>query len=364
MSPEEFAKWCAAFPGVYGYMPEEAVELQKRAAGVMEEESFSRYLRMLTESPDQERLFKSQFGVTRPYIGRLAQRHANKDLPFPDMVGRVLSYPMSFSNLSLWFLYTLLEISSFGSASLFSRSNRSEGFFTGSLLGAISGRAAEWRAVAVPILARARQTATLGHLDLQIANREPATGGDTLLMVETTNAEERREIIPLILQSKRYEHRSVSINQQNNDGTYQFHVLQARPCPAAYIAFQSRSDRIVHDPLPPLVRDVSTIPSVPVPVSYSTWDNSLTIGSFVLRLISSASPDHRFEEAEAAFERILPDVRPEELANVVVFSTEWNAQQRFQEAWTQRLIEIGRAPPPDPKPLPERLKKNHHLAGC
>lgn len=353
MSSEDFAKRCAAFSCVYGYTPVEAVQLQRRAAGVMEEKSFSRYLRMLTESADQKQLFMSQFDLTRPYIGRLARILADENLSCSDMVEKLITYPMSFSNLPLWFLYTLLEISSFGSASLFSQSSKSEGFFTGSLFGAISGRAAEWRAIAVPILARARQTATLGHLDLQIAKREPATGGDTLLMVETTNAENRREVIPLILQSKRYEHRAVRIDQKNDDGTYQFHVLRERPCPAAYIAFQSRSDRIVYDPMPPLVREVSSIPNVLVPGSFSAWDNSLTIGSFILGLISSVPPNHRFEEAGAAFERVLPDVRPEELANVVVFSTEQDAQRRFQEAWTQRLIEIDRIPSPDPKAVPD-----------
>lgn len=344
MSPDEFNKQWADFESAYGYNLQEALSIQGKFAPFVASGSFQAYSDLLARDKKLFHAVRNTLGKGAPF-SRSYRQSVRDNAPNLSVFYRdFLTLPMANRNFALWATLMLLDAASFLGANDLSQSRESEPSLTGLLFGSIYGWSQALQYELDTIAARLRQDITLQKLDLQIARREPSTGGDTALFVEWTNENDQLEIIPLILQSKRYSVNAVKIDHQNGDGSFQFHVLKKRPCPAAYLCFQNASEGIIPRPLPPLVKPVSAIPNVEKPVSTQARKQTLTLAGYILYLLANAPAEHRHPDPMAAMEQVVSAVDPAELKNVVAISSERDAAWRFQSTWTDLMRDLGELP--------------------
>lgn len=322
----------------FGYTPEEAANLTGRLSRYQQTPSFGSYSDHLASDPSRFLEIRKIFSADAPFIRDLKQFNPEDAQDYRSFARDFLATPVIFENFALWSMFMMLDGASFEMASDLSISKRSEPDLTGILIGEIHGRTRATMPDLEKILGRLGQSLCLQNLDLQIDGREPATGGDTAIFVEWTNLRGSVEIIPIILQSKRYPVDAVEIDQKNSAGTYQFHVLEEKRCPTAYICFQnSFSERLIPAPLPPLVKAVKDIPWVGKPVSTSARKDTLPLSAYIFKLLQEAPQQNRHPEAASAIGEVLQNVEPSHLNNLAVFSVEPNAALRFQEAWDAAL---------------------------
>lgn len=340
------AQW-EAFERAYGYNLQETYSIQGKLAGFIASGSFEAYSDLLARDKDLFHQVRTALGrnapFSRSYRERVRDNAPNLFVFYRDF----LSLPMANKNFALWAALMLIDAASFQGASDLSKSEESEPSLTGALFGSMYGWSTGLRYELATVAARFRQDITLQRLDLQIDRREPSTGGDTALFIEWTNEYDQVEIIPLILQSKRYPVNAVQIGHQNSDGGFQFHVLRERPCPAAYLFFHNAPGKIIPRPLPPLVKPVTNIPNVAKPVSTPARKHTMTLATYIVHLLKNAPAENRHPDPRSAMDQVVSAIDPAELKNVIAISSQPAADWRMQNAWSELLRDIGELPEED-----------------
>lgn len=342
MTPDEIVSALEAFPDKFKYTLEEALSLQRQLSCYTSLSSFKAYRDHLAGDRNLFLAVRRLLGRKAPYTTGFRTKLRDGADDYATLTSQFLSLPLSNSNFALWATIMLLEYSSFANAATFAKSRKREEALTADLFGSIRGAAAMISPTLHEIAGRLGQEISLQDLELQIGGRETVTGGDTALFIEWTNLAGEREIIPAILQSKKYLANAFALDHQNGDGQYQFHVLKKRPCQTAYLVFQNNPEKPADALLPPLVKSTSDIPDVKKPTSTPAREKAVTIAAYVMRLLQQTPQKHRHPDPETAIAKVVEGVAVEELANLVVVSSEFDAVQRFQAAWNDKLVADGK----------------------
>lgn len=253
-------------------------------------------------------------------------------------ITKTLAFPPAFRDVRIWALFNALQAGSSAYAQRELPAYQEESVLNGGLFGQIGGMSISWSDDIAQIMAPKCEGAFFSKIDLQIKGREQKTGGDTAVFIEWEHEDGYVRTVPLILQAKRFFDELSDISQKNGD-VYQFHTLRDYSLPSAYMFFQNAKDRRIENPLPPLVVSSAHIPMTDHPRTVSALTNSLPLAHYVLRLMAEASEEHRFDSPGDAVRAMAANVNPTDLINVIVLSTQRDAEYRFDQAWAEYLIE-------------------------
>ncbi len=339
---------------------EEVARLQAAAAKAISAPEYKRFIDTLRKNSGlEEFLVSSMRGAYQVASdgGRTALIMHRDERSFDKIFQCVFCLPFTFSEFPLWVLYHACLSAEQAFAREDCRPAKIENAQTQNFLKQLKIACTDWLRQTEEVVGRFNSTVGLSELSLEVQGREQATGGDFAILIEyRKHRDDFPEIIPVVLQSKRFDSTGRADISQKNDktGRYQFHNLKEtrKLCPAGYFFFNSSTQSVTKEPHVPAFKDVRDMPMVAAPKDDYVWEKSNNFATFVLHLIATVEDHHRHDDAESALEKIVSNIPLEDLTGIGVVSVELDAGLRFQRAWERTLQNLRSpnddTPPPEP----------------
>ncbi|MGE4337880.1 MAG: hypothetical protein AB7E55_18135 [Pigmentiphaga sp.] len=350
----------AEFAEKYGMTIQELPGLQAAATKATSTAEYTRFIDTLKKNPKLEEFAVSSmrraYGVASD--GGKAALIMHRDAhSFDQLFQCVFCLPFTFDEFPLWVLYHACLTAEQEFARVDCKPAKREEAQSANFLKQIGYACQKWLNQTQAVVNRFNSTVGLSELSLEVQGREQSTGGDFALLIEYRKSrEDIPEIIPVVLQSKRFNGDGIAdISRKNNTtGRFQFHTLKETRsrCPAGYFFFNNDTQAVTKEPHVPALKDVRDMPMAAVPKTDYVWEKSNNFATFVLHLIATVENEHRHYDAGSALEKIVRNVSLDDLTGIGVVSVETDAGPRFQRAWEMTLQKL-RSPndePPAPEP--------------
>lgn len=334
-TPEDFNNMYEAFSEKYGYSLELAVQMRGHLSRIKEKNSYKNYCGKVDSNPEWFNFVKNVF-LSSDFFELDGADQVESSTELSNIMNCSFMPPYS-RDVIKWLLFSVFCDAEFTFAEDWIKGRKREETLTGALLGCASTTSDQWEWIAHNILQELEYELKVFGLDLQIGDREMPTGGDIVIITDIPKSRHSREIIPIILQSKKFRTEMVELKKKNSDGTYQYDVLNNRPFPSAYMFFRAHRDIAHGHQLPPLVKDTSAINYNKTSTSTSAFDNSQSLSTYIMHAIKSAAPESRFATKRDALDAIVGNIRIEELSDIIVFSASNNPIQEYDAEWDNVL---------------------------
>ncbi len=179
-------------------------------------------------------------------------------------------------------------------------------------------------------------------VDLNIAGREGRTGGDIAFIFDVRMPDGKRLLVPICLQAKRATPKTgatVNIertNKEDQTGDHQLRQLEKfekAGCNCAYLFFNNDLERVIYEPILPLVKTTDDIRGGTNPMNVDLASNSIDFASYVLHLLSRRI---NTVSSVSGLEKVVATLAEGKVSHLVLISPR-------PEAWQQILSFTKRA---------------------
>ncbi|GGB55031.1 hypothetical protein GCM10011316_28890 [Roseibium aquae] len=192
-------------------------------------------------------------------------------------------------------------------------------------------------------------TLILQELDLSVGGGEQVNGGDFGIILDfekkahDDGSVSVREIIPLVFQAKRYRRPNADISQRSSGTTQQRTLLQRNACTSAYIFYENATGKIL-SPLPVLVKAAAAVGDSN---STNVLADSLDLATFLLVALGDQTYAERALSPKNALNMIYDRAKFDELAALMVVSSDGTVGPRYQKDYEDVLSERSKDSSPD-----------------
>lgn len=328
-----------------GYNLEDCLRMRSWSEGVKNRKSYKKYINSLKRNESMRNTLLSAFSEDEIYFRNFSWEiddPLNYSGDIEEFVSNLLN-PEIFRDTSLWALFILLERVSYNFSDTVLSIQKLEPALTELLFDRVNSNVEKTREIEHILNKTLPVSCGIFSIDLQVKRREKKTGGDILLFIEHDGT-----IIPVVIQSKRFEGKNVDISQASDDGVYQFDTLRKGLYPSAYLFFENPEYAPEEGNLPPLLKVTSDIECKGEPTTTSAYEKTLTLGEFLIKMLRDEL-EYNFSNIKEAMDSVLPKIDIRNLQIVAVCSSTENASIRFQNEWDKndiikRLINEDRPP--------------------
>ncbi|WP_194664049.1 hypothetical protein [Vibrio anguillarum] len=283
-----------------------------------------------------QQVFNSCFSVARDN-GQASLVMLGRDgSDFKQYHSLFLSNPTSLKSFGIWAMYQTIQNAELKFIEQ-CKTPRNEQALTAKLTVNIDNSASQIQAEYEKHLCLNNTLINLSELELQVQNREKATGADIAFILEWRDENDDLKICPILFQAKRVTGFFFDISQKNSKVGYQFNILKAKKTNSAYLFYNCDTQTTTKKPRLPTVKNIQEISVFDTPEKTSAIENVLSLSTFMLDIMVNPSKFKVFSNRTSALSQLLNSVQEDELASVFSLSTDEDARAKYAQSYSQYL---------------------------